>query len=147
MREVIVGVSGGFDPIHIGHIRMMQEARKLGTKLIVFVNGDEFLIRKKGRAFMNLEDRMEIVSEFSCVDEVVAVIDQDQTVCATLKKYRPHIFANGGDRFAENIPEAIVCRDLGIKTVFNVGRGGKVRSSSELLRDYHGFLSSLKEVV
>lgn len=140
-KEIIVAVSGGFDPIHIGHIRMMQEAKKLGTRLIVFVNSDEFLVRKKGKAFMSLADRMEIISEFACVDEVFPVVDLDQSVCETLRKHQPHIFANGGDRFSDNIPEAVVCRELGIETIFNIGQGGKVRSSSDLLKTYHGFLS------
>jgi len=136
-EEIIVAVSGGFDPIHIGHVRLMQEAKALGHKLLVFVNSDEFLIRKKGRAFMSLADRMEIISSFACVDEVHPVIDEDQSVCKTLEKHRPHIFANGGDRFTDNIPEAIICKELGIKTIFNVGKGGKVRSSSDLLYKYH----------
>lgn len=134
MAERIVAVSGGFDPLHVGHVRMIQEAAKLGTRLVVIVNGDEFLLRKKGYAFMPLEERMELVRALRGVDEVVAASDRDQTVCETLRMVRPHVFANGGDRRnMDEIPESVVCRELGIEMVFNVG-GGKVQSSSELVQ-------------
>jgi cytidyltransferase-like protein len=134
MAERIVAVSGGFDPLHVGHVRMIQEAAKLGTRLVVIVNGDEFLLRKKGYAFMPLEERIELVRALRSVDEVVAAIDRDQTVCETLRVVRPHVFANGGDRRnMDEIPEAVVCRELGIEMVFNVG-GGKVQSSSDLVQ-------------
>ena len=134
MAERVVAVSGGFDPLHVGHVRMIQAAAKLGTRLVVIVNGDEFLIRKKGYAFMPLTERMEIVRALSHVDEVVAAVDRDQTVSETLRLVRPHVFANGGDRRdAVDIPESAVCRELGIEMVFNVG-GGKVQSSSELVQ-------------
>ena len=133
MAERVVAVSGGFDPLHVGHVRMMQEARKLGTRLVVIVNGDEFLVRKKGYAFMPLAERMEILRALRDVDEVVAVVDADQTVCETLRLVKPHVFANGGDRRdMADIPEAGVCRELGIEMVFTVG-GGKVQSSSDLV--------------
>lgn len=131
----VVAVSGGFDPLHIGHIRMFEEAKALGDKLVVLVNSDEFLIRKKGKAFMPLAERMEMIRAIRCVDEVYAVIDTDQSVCETLRLIRPDIFANGGDRTQDNIPENDVCKELGIIRVFNVG-GMKVQSSSELLNNY-----------
>ncbi len=134
MPERIVAVSGGFDPMHIGHVRMIREAKSLGTRLVVIVNGDDFLVRKKGYAFMPLAERMEIVRALRDVDEVVAAVDADQTVCETLRRVKPHVFANGGDRRdVADIPEAAVCADLGIEMVFNVG-GGKVQSSSDLVR-------------
>jgi cytidyltransferase-like protein len=134
MTERVVVVSGGFDPLHIGHVRMIQEARKLGTRLVVIVNGDEFLVRKKGYAFMPLAERMEIVRALRDVDDVVAAVDKDQTVCETLRLVKPDVFANGGDRRnAGEIPETAVCAELGIEMVFNVG-GGKVQSSSELVQ-------------
>lgn len=133
MNERVVAVSGGFDPLHVGHLRMIQAARKLGTRLIVIVNRDEFLMRKKGYVFMPLDERMEILRGLRDVDEVVAAVDSDQTVCETLRRVKAHVFANGGDRRSEaEIPEATVCRELGIEMVFNVG-GGKVQSSSELV--------------
>jgi len=134
MAERVVAVSGGFDPLHVGHVRMIQAAAKLGTRLVVIVNGDEFLVRKKGYAFMPLAERIEIIRALRDVDEVVAAVDTDQTVRATLRVVKPDVFANGGDRReAEDIPEAAVCRELGIEMVFNVG-GGKVQSSSDLVQ-------------
>lgn len=134
MEERVVAVSGGFDPLHVGHVRMIQAAAALGTRLVVIVNGDDFLMRKKGYAFMPLAERMEIVRALRGVADVVAAIDPDQTVRETLRLVKPHVFANGGDRRAEaDIPEAAVCRELNIEMVFNVG-GGKVQSSSELVQ-------------
>lgn len=133
MAERIVAVSGGFDPLHVGHVRMIHAAAALGTRLVVIVNGDEFLMRKKGYIFMPLSERIEILRALRDVDEVVVAVDRNQTVCETLRRVQPHVFANGGDRRAEaDIPEAAVCQELGIEMVFNVG-GGKVQSSSELV--------------
>ncbi|NLE95309.1 MAG: adenylyltransferase/cytidyltransferase family protein [Dehalococcoidia bacterium] len=134
MAERVVAVSGGFDPLHVGHVRMIQAAAKLGTRLVVIVNGDEFLVRKKGYAFMPTEERVEILRALRDVDEVVVAVDKDQTVRETLRQVRPDVFANGGDRRAVgDIPEAAVCRELDIEMVFNVG-GGKVQSSSDLVQ-------------
>ena len=134
-RKIIVAVSGGFDPIHIGHIRYFKEARKLGDKLVVILNTDEFLIKKKGYVFMPFEERKEILESIRWVDEVIPSIDKDQTVCRTLAELKPDIFAKGGDRTLENIPERTVCERLGIKMVFGVG-GGKFQSSSWLLNKF-----------
>jgi cytidyltransferase-like protein len=113
---------------------MIQAAAKLGTRLVVIVNGDEFLVRKKGYAFMPTEERVEILRALRDVDEVVVAVDKDQTVRETLRQVRPDVFANGGDRRAVgDIPEAAVCRELDIEMVFNVG-GGKVQSSSDLVQ-------------
>lgn len=144
-KPKVVAVSGGFDPLHIGHVRMMQEAKKLGDKLVVILNNDNWLKIKKGQGFMPETDRKEIIEAIGCVDEVVITShasDFDYTnalsksVCAELAKIKPHVFANGGDRFADDIPEFKLCRELGIEMIFNVGHGGKVRSSSSLLADY-----------
>ncbi|MBN2074044.1 MAG: adenylyltransferase/cytidyltransferase family protein [Dehalococcoidales bacterium] len=133
MKEKTVTVSGGFDPLHIGHIRMICEASKLG-KLIVILNNDAFLIRKKGRAFMPIEERKEILENIKGVDSVFVSIDEDDSVCKSLEAIKPDIFANGGDRKDESeIREAEVCKRLGIEMVFNVG-GGKVQSSSWLTK-------------
>jgi len=128
-----VVVSGGFDPIHVGHLRMFKEAAKLG-ELVVVINSDPWLQRKKGYIFMPWEERAEIISAFECVSEVVMAVDIDNTVCASLENIKPDIFANGGDRGASNTPESRVCERLGIEMVYNVG-GGKVRSSSHLVND------------
>ena len=129
----IAVASGGFDPIHVGHLRMFQEAAKLGS-LTVVINTDEWLLRKKSYVFMPWEERAEIISAFDCVDRVVAAKDDDRTVCETLRELRPDIFANGGDRGATNTPESLVCEELGIEMVYGVG-GGKVQSSSELVEE------------
>ncbi len=134
MEERIVAVSGGFDPLHVGHLRMIQAAKRLGTRLVVIVNGDEFLLRKKGYVFMPLDERIEILRALRDVDDVVVAVDRDQTVSETLLLVKPHVFANGGDRRVEaEIPEARICSELGIEMVFNVG-GDKVQSSSDLVR-------------
>ena len=134
--ECIV-VSGGFDPIHAGHLKMFKEASELAPKLIVIVNNDNFLIEKKGYVFMPIAERMEIIEGFGAVDMVVESVDKDLTVCETLqwlaKKENVIIFANGGDRNnTDAIPEADVCRENKIAMKFNVG-GGKIQSSSSLV--------------
>jgi len=125
-----VAVSGGFDPVHIGHIRLFREASKLGS-LTVILNTDDFLMKKKGFVFMPLEERREIIQSIRYVDKVVISTDKDMTVCDTLTWLKPDIFANGGDRVEGNTPEYEVCKRLGIEMVFGVG-GDKVQSSSQL---------------
>lgn len=134
-------VSGGFDPVHIGHVRMFEEAKKLAKKikgkLLVVVNSDAWLIRKKGKNFMSSEDRAEIIRNFRAVDYVWVLESNENHVGEAIKKWKPAIFANGGDRKEEkDIPEATICKELGVKMIFNVGAGGKIRSSSELLKKY-----------
>jgi len=131
-KPVVVTVSGGFDPLHFGHVRMFNYAKKLGDKLIVILNSDKFLMKKKGHVFMGFEERKEIIENIKAVDKVVPCIDKDQTVRKTLEKIKPDISANGGDRTKDNIPEKEVCNRLGIKMVFNVG-GEKIQSSSWLV--------------
>jgi len=144
-KKKVVAVSGGFDPLHIGHIRLFQEAKKLGDELVVILNNDHWLRKKKGSEFMIEEERKEIIEALACVDKVIISSHSkninfknvtDKSVCDDLAKIKPHIFANGGDRFVDDIPEFKLCNELGIKMVFNVGHGGKVRSSSELLKNY-----------
>src|SRR3989338_9233606 len=133
----IIAVSGGFDPIHIGHVRMFQEAKKMGDKLIVILNNDHWLLKKKGYVFMPQEERREIIKAIAGVDEVVLTSNgpatEDMSICNELKKIRPHIFANGGDRTKKNIPEIPVCKSISCKMIFSVGRGGKIQSSSWLV--------------
>lgn len=131
-KKIVVAVSGGFDPVHIGHIRYLKEAKKLGDKLLVILNSDDFLIRKKGKPFMVFAERKEILEAIRWVDEVVPSVDNDQTVCQSLRCYQPDIFAKGGDRTMSNIPEKDTCTELGIKMVFGVG-GAKIQSSSWLI--------------
>lgn len=138
-KQKLVMVSGGFDPIHPGHVRYFKEAKKLGDKLVVVINNDHWIRLKKGHGFMSAEDRAEIIRAFKDVDDVLISKHKkntkDMSVCKELLLLRPDIFANGGDRFARNIPEFKICKDAGIKMVFNVG-GGKLRSSSALLKKY-----------
>ena len=137
----VVMVSGGFDPIHPGHVRLFKDAKELGDKLVVVINNDNWISLKKGIGFMSAEDRAEIISAFLCVDEVVISKHKKNTkdisICEELTDLNPHIFANGGDRFTDNIPEFQVCQKLGIEMVFNVGHGGKIGSSSDLLQEHH----------
>lgn len=147
-------VSGGFDPVHIGHVRLFKEAKKLGDELVVVINNDNWLRKKKGKEFMKAVDRKEIIEEFASVDRVVVSLHpknpKDMSVCRELLKIKPHIFANGGDRNEKDAkdPKSSLYREkqihkkLGIKMVYGVGRGGKVRSSSTLLKNYLKDLSA-----
>ncbi len=131
-KLVKVAVSGAFDPIHVGHIRYIHEAAKLGDRLVVILNRDDFLLKKKGFVFSPFNERKEILENIKGVDEVVAAVDEDQTVRKTLELIKPDIFAKGGDGTGPvNIPEADTCRKIGCKLVTNVG-GGKIRSDNEL---------------
>ena len=131
-RKTIM-VSGGFDPVHVGHLRMFQDASKFGS-VIVVLNSDEWLQRKKGYSFMSFEDRKEIIEAFECVWKVVGVDDSDDTVVDALHKFHPNIFANGGDRFPKNTPETAICEKLEIETLWGLG-GEKIRSSSDLVKE------------
>ena len=128
----IVCTSGYFNPLHKGHVEYMEKARVLGDKLIVIVNNDKQRALKGSKEFMDEQERMLIVKALRCVDEVVLSIDEDSTVCKTLEMIKPDIFAKGGDRFNSEIPEAKVCKSLGIEMID--GLGGKIQSSSWLLK-------------
>lgn len=138
-KKIIVCTSGGFDPVHIGHVRMFQYAKSLGDVHVVILNNDNWLRKKKGYAFMPERDRKEILESLKWVDKVVLTDHrrdpQDMSVCSVLAKIRPDIFANGGDRTYKNTPEKELCRRFGVRMVYNAG-GRKVRSSSEMLRQH-----------
>ena len=125
-------VSGGFDPVHVGHIRMIQEAAKHGP-VVVAINSDDWLMRKKGYVFMPWAERAEVMESIKGVAYVVPVEDSDNTVCAAIKEEYPHAFANGGDRKGSNVPEVALCEQMGIELIWNVG-GGKIQSSSDLVK-------------
>lgn len=131
----LVMVSGGFDPVHKGHVRLFNEAKNLGSHLVVVLNCDDWLLRKKGKFFMSGIERAEIISNFSAVDFVYVLETSEDHVCEALEQLRPAVFANGGDRKSDNIPEYEVCEKLGIEMAFEVG-GGKVQSSSWLHSAY-----------
>ena len=131
MSKKTVMVSGGFDPIHVGHIRMIIAAAQFGD-VIVVANSDEWLFRKKGYTFMGFLERREILMSIKGVIDVVSVDDKDGTVCSALRMHKPTFFANGGDRNDKNTPEKIICEELGIQMLWNIG-GQKIQSSSELV--------------
>ena len=126
----IVATSGYFDPLHVGHLECLELAKQLGDKLIVIVNSDLQAKLKKGKSFMNQEDRMKIISALKCVDEVFLSIDKDKTQCKSLRYLKPNIFAKGGDRMSDEIPESKVCKELNIEIIDGLGQ--KIRSSSKL---------------
>ena len=132
-KNKTVMVSGGFDPIHVGHVRMIQEAAKHGD-VVVVANSDAWLERKKGYVFMPWEERAEIILSMRGVLDVLPVDDSDGTVCDALRRYSPSYFANGGDRKQNNTPEMNVCEELGIEMLWEVG-GGKIQSSSDLVKN------------
>ena len=135
----IVVVTGGFDPLHSGHIEYFRAAKKLGDLLIVGLNSDEWLARKKGQPFMPLNERRHIVGSLKDVHSTMIFKDDDgsaRDLLVTIKREFPYatiIFANGGDRTKENIPEMDVD---GIEFVFGVGGEDKMNSSSWILREW-----------
>ena len=138
-NERLIVTSGGFDPMHVGHLRCLIEsadlAQKIGGKirLAVIVNGDGFLLRKKGYAFMPEAERLEIIAGVEGVDYVVPWDDGGQTVTEALRILKPFAFTKGGDRdAATNVPEFDLCEEMGTQVIFNVG-GGKIQSSSTLV--------------
>ena len=135
----IVLVTGGFDPIHSGHIAYFNEAKKLGDHLIVGLNSDEWLERKKSKAFMPWNERLCIVNNLQMVDEVFTFMDDDDSAVNFINQVKAHypndhlIFANGGDRTSENIPEMAV---EGVEFAFGVGGEDKKNSSSWILEEW-----------
>ena len=135
----VVLVTGGFDPLHSGHISYFKEAKKLGDKLVVGLNSDEWLTRKKGKPFMPIQERVEIIRNLKMVDDVLTWDDSDDSASGAIYKLiatsgynKDIVFANGGDRILSNTPEMQVCKEVGIGLLWNVG-GGKIQSSSTLV--------------
>jgi cytidyltransferase-like protein len=137
-RRRVVAVSGGFDPIHIGHARLFKEARSLGDELVVILNNDNWLKQKKGFVFIPENERKEIIESLKWVDRVVITghgsHPKNMSVCKELERLKPNIFANGGDRVKKNVPEIAVCKKINCRVVFNIGWGGKIQSSSWLVK-------------
>ena len=133
-EEIIICVSGYFDPLHVGHIEYFERSKKLGTKLLVIVNNDLQAKLKKGGSFMPFTERIKIIESLRCVDKVVGSIDTDRTVCQTLQSLnpKPKYFCNGGDQNNANIPEADICLNCGIE--LRDGFGEKIQSSSWLIK-------------
>lgn len=134
----IVCTSGGFDPIHSGHISCFQESKKYAETLVVIVNGDSFLKSKKGKPFMNLKERCSIVSSIKNVDYVIPFeIKNDSSVIKALERIKPHFFTKGGDRYDKStIAEWEICEKLNIEIITNVGNDKVDTSSSKYLKDW-----------
>ena len=142
MKKIVL-ITGGFDPLHSGHIAYIKSARELGDSLIVGVNSDEWLRRKKGQEFMPWEERATIIAELNNVDRVINFDDSDNSAKDAIKRVRalnPHaqiIFANGGDRTKENIPEMdLLSEMLHLNFEFGVGGEEKKNSSSWILQEW-----------
>tara|TARA_B100000214_G_scaffold375427_1_gene361717 strand:+ start:2720 stop:3184 length:465 start_codon:yes stop_codon:yes gene_type:complete len=133
-----VMVSGGFDPVHAGHIRMIRHAAQYGD-VIVIANSDDWLYRKKGFVFMEWEKRVEILNAIKGVVIVDSVDDSDGTVCDAIKRHVPTYFANGGDRGRSNTPEQSVCEELDVKLLWGIGGEEKIDSSSDLAKKARDF--------
>jgi len=135
-------VSGGFDPIHEGHIAMFKEAAAKSDGIIVLLNSDEWLARKKGRAFMNSVTRKEVCGGMKNVIAVFEFDDSDNSACDGVRVAREHypdarlVFANGGDRNAGNIPEHAACEKHNVELEFAVGGEDKKNSSSWILNKW-----------
>ena len=131
-KPITVAVSGYFNPLHVGHLEMITKAKKLGDKLIAIVNNDKQVALKGSVPFMPEKDRLKIIAALRDVDQVFLSIDKDKTVCRSLDKIKPNIFANGGDRKSiGDVPEYPTCQKLGIKMVDGLGK--KIRASSEMI--------------
>jgi len=139
-NENIVLTSGGFDPMHVGHLRCLQESSVIAAslprgRLAVVVNGDGFLLRKKGYAFMPEYERAEIIAGVSGVDYVVLWDDGSQFVSGAVEILKPTYFTKGGDRTSSaNVPEFDICEKIGCKVLFGIG-GEKIQSSSVLVEN------------
>jgi len=129
-----VMVSGGFDPVHVGHIRMITAAAKYGDVIIV-ANSDNWLFREKGFVFMSFEQRKEILNAIKGVILVDSVDDDDGTVCTAILRLRPTYFANGGDRSYANTPEVELCNDLNVELLWGIGGSERVGDSKRFAEE------------
>lgn len=133
-KPIIVAVSGYFNPLHVGHLEMIEMAKKLGDKLVVIVNNDKQVALKGSVPFMSEKDRITIIKALRAVDKVVLSTDLDKTVIKSLAKLKPNIFANGGDRHSiGDVPEYDVCLKYNIKMVDGLGK--KIRASSKMIKE------------
>lgn len=147
-KPIVVAVSGGFDPVHIGHIELFREAKRLGNRMVIILNNDHWVRKKKGYVFMPERERAAVLKAVRYVDDVIITSHpenpEDMSVSAELEKLKPDIFANGGDRDEVDAadPQSPLYRDiktcerLEIKIVFGLGK--KMQSSTELIRKVRG---------
>ena len=141
MESTVIILSGGFDPVHKGHVRMFKAAKEFPAIVIVGLNSDEWLIRKKGQPFMDWNERKEILDSINYIDNVLAFNDKDDSACHLIQKVKEShdnssdirvCFGNGGDRTNTNSPEVDYCNKNGIELLWGIG-GGKIQSSSDLI--------------
>jgi D-beta-D-heptose 7-phosphate kinase/D-beta-D-heptose 1-phosphate adenosyltransferase len=137
-KRPTVMVSGGFDPVHVGHIRMIRDASEFGD-VIVIANSDDWLHRKKGFNFMDFKSRYEILDAIKGVILVDSVNDSDGTVCDALRRHKPTYFANGGVRGKENTPEVLMCKELGVELLWGIGGEEEIGSSPDLIKKTRDF--------
>ncbi|MFL2823857.1 MAG: adenylyltransferase/cytidyltransferase family protein [Alphaproteobacteria bacterium] len=138
-------VSGGFDPVHVGHLRMFQDAKNLSENVIVLLNNDEWLMKKKGKPFMNEGQRKEILDEFKSISKVIIQTKSDRSSSRAIEEFvhnnpdKTVCYCNGGDRSnIRNIREADICNKLGVTLEFGIGGNTKIESSSQLSKNYLG---------
>ena len=138
-------VSGGFDPVHVGHLRMFQDAKNLSDNVILLLNNDEWLIEKKGKPFMNQIQRKEILEEFKSITKVIIQTSNDKSSSPAIEEFvknnpnKSICYCNGGDRSnIKNIREAEICKKFGVNLEFGVGGEDKIESSSQLTKNYLG---------
>lgn len=139
-----IALSGGFDPVHVGHLKMINDAAQYGY-VVIILNSDDWLYGKKCYSLMPWDDRKEILMNLKNVHDVVAVDDTDGTVCEALRRIKPHYFGNGGDRTKKNTPEQSVCEEFGIELVWGVGGKYKSRSSSEIVREAANIVNPIED--
>lgn len=142
MKKIII-LSGGFDPVHIGHFRMFKAAKEQDATVIVGINSDAWICRKKGQPFMPEIERIEILKGVKYIDDVYTFNDEDDTACDLIRKiiqlYSENknvriFFGNGGDRTNDTTPEMEYCNEHGVEMLWGVG-GGKIQSSSDLINN------------
>lgn len=139
----LVVTSGGFSVLHVGHVRCIRESAQIASKyhghLVVLVNGDGFLQRKKGNVIVPLEERLEIIDGIAGVDHAVGWDDGSQTVVGALEKLCPNYFTKGGDRSEPSaVPEYSICQAINCQILFGVGGADKIQSSSNLISKIQG---------